>query len=280
MKSTLDKRVTLIRGIHRRLKLDTEIEDGEVSGAVERLLKNEDVLSGLEKVTRELRTTAHEIKISVLRAFLSQLAKYGFLSPNVNYVDWCSGRGELAYSLAHLVGSQVVRSDRKFPKKNLLEEIFPCTKEYGITKVLFDLKSLASMEQVPNVPENPKGKVAYVGTYCCGSLPDLIVRYAQLQSEVPDFIAILPCHHEKMDFELSALAAKIKLDERLFALLTKASGHIRYSDGYHTVARRAMEVIDYFRAENLKLLGYDAKVVRIYHPNVSPFNHMIIGVKN
>ncbi|MBS3104950.1 hypothetical protein J4234_01710 [Candidatus Woesearchaeota archaeon] len=280
MKGTLDERVTLIRGIHRRLNLDTEIVDGKVSGAVDRLLKDDDVLSGLEKATRELRTTAHEIKISVLRAFLSQLAKYGFLRPDVDYVDWCSGRGELAYSLAHLIGPQVVRSDRRFSKKNLVEKIFPCTKEYGITKIPFDLKSLTSMQHVPTIPESPKGKVAYVGTYCCGSLADLIVRYAELQQRMPDFIGILPCHHEKMEFELSNLASKISLSRDIFNLLRRAVEYLQLEDGYRAVARKAMDIIDYHRALNLRHLGYDARVVRIYPHSVSPFNNMLVGVKS
>ena len=280
MKGTLDKRITLINGIHRRLKLDSEIEDGKVSAAIERLFKDDEVLSGLEKATRELRTTAHEIKMSVLKAFLSQLAKYGILSPNVDYVDWCSGRGELAYSLAHLVGSPVVRSDRKFSKKNLLEELFPCTRDYDIRNLQFDLNSLRSSNDVRAIPENPKGRVAYVGTYCCGSLPDLIVRYAQLQERMPDLIAIIPCHHEKMDFELSNLASRISLSQDVFNALRRVAGDLQLQNGYHVVARKAMEIIDYHRSLNLKHLGYDAKFVRIYSPSVSPFNNMIIGVKN
>ena len=83
-----------------------------------------------------------------------------------------------------------------------------------------------------------------------------------------------------MEFELSALASKTRLDEKLFSLVKRAVAYLQHHNGYHPVARKSMEVIDYFRAENLRRMGYDAKVVRIYHPNVSPFNHMIIGLKH
>jgi hypothetical protein len=75
------------------------------------------------------------------------------------------------------------------------------------------------------------------------------------------------------------LASGIKLNEKLFALLARAAGHIQHSDGYSSVARKAMEIIDYVRTENLKVMGYNARTVRLYHPNVSPFNSLLIGTR-
>ena len=274
---TLEERIVLIRGLHRRLGI--EIEEAKPSERVDKLFQDPRLQVGLDNLAREQRTTAHKVKLSVLKPFLSEIDNAGFLESDVGYVDWCSGKGFLAYLIAHSVEALVIRVDVKFPRNYLLEKYFPCVLEHEIPKVKLDLATLKDDRHPPQISEEPNGKTAYIGMYCCGSLPDLIVKYAQLQREMPDFIAILPCHYEKMDLELSALAAKTRLDEKLFTLLARASRRIGHSDGYHTVARKAMEVVDYFRAENLKVMGYDAKVVRIYHPNVSPFNHLIVGIK-
>lgn len=276
---SIEKRIKQIKGLHARLGLDTKIEDVKPSEYVERLFRDDEVLSGLERATKRVRPEVHEIKIGILMAFLSQVERYGFLSRDINYADWCSGRGELAYVITHFVGAESVRVDKNFPRKNIIEECFPCTRQYQIPKIQLDLTAVDYDGNVLQIQKNPSGKVAYLGTHCCGSLADLVVKYLDLQTEKPDFIGIVPCHHEKMDFELSTKASKLKLSEDIFAVLKRAIADLQRTDGYHNVARRAMEMIDHYRAENLKLLGYDAKVVRLYPPSVSPFNHMIIGIR-
>ncbi|MBS3113682.1 hypothetical protein J4448_01150 [Candidatus Woesearchaeota archaeon] len=275
---TLEERLTFIRGLHRRLEI--EIEAASSSERVEKFIENPELQAGLTNLAREQRITVHKVKLSVLKPFLSEIDNSGFLESDINYVDWCSGRGFLAYLVSHFVGAPVTMIDIKFPKNHLLERYFPCILEHEIPKVKFNLTTLKCDRYLPQMPEESNGKTAYMSMHCCGSLPDLIVRYAQLQSRMPDLIAILPCHYEKMEFELSALASKTRLDEKLFSLVKRAVAYLQHHNGYHPVARKSMEVIDYFRAENLRRMGYDAKVVRIYHPNVSPFNHMIIGLKH
>ena len=221
----------------------------------------------------------HKVKLGILKPLLSEIDNAGFLEPDVNYVDWCSGKSFLAYAIAHLVGAPVTRVDVRFPRSYILERYFPCVSKYDIPFVKFDLSTLKDKEQSPEIPKAADGRIAYLGLYCCGSLPDLIGRYAQLQGKLPDLVAVVPCHHGQMTFDLSTLASGIKLNEKLFALLARAAGHMQHSDGYRSVARRAMEIIDYVRAENLKVMGYNARVVRLYHPNVSPFNTLLIGTR-
>lgn len=221
----------------------------------------------------------HKVKLGILKPLLSEIDNAGFMEPDVNYVDWCSGKSFLAYVIAHLIGAPVTRVDIRFPRSYLLERYFPCVGQFEMPAFKFDLTTLRDKKQPPEIPKAIDGRVAYLGLYCCGSLPDLIGRYAQLQDKLPDLVAVVPCHHWQMDFELSTLASGIKLSEKLFALLSRAAGYIHHSDGYRSVARRAIEIIDYIRTENLKAMGYDARVVRIYHPNVSPFNTLLIGTR-
>ena len=277
---TIEQNIKLIEGLHSRLRLKEVIEDGEKSATIDSLFKDDDILSGLETAAKKLKTSSHEVKIKILRAFLSQIDFYGFANENVTYVDWCSGRGELAYTICHLIGSKGVRVDRKFAKRNIIEDFFYCTRQHNIPTVTLDLTHIDYDGNVPPIPRNTKGKVAYLGVHCCGSLTDLIARYGQLQKRHPDFIGILPCHHEKMDFKLSTLASELRLSREIFDVLIRAAGDLKSADGYHEAARKAVDIIDYYRAENLKLFGYDAKVIRLYPVNVSQFNHMIIGVKS
>ena len=275
---TLEERITFIRGLHRRL--DVKLEEANSSKRVTELFEDQELQNGLNSLAREQKTTVHKVKLSVLTPFLSEIDNSGFLQSDVSYVDWCSGRGFLTHLIAHSFGASVTMVDVRFPRNYILERHFPCVLGYEIPRVKFDLTSLRDDKHPTQIPENTNDRIAYIGMHCCGSLPDLIVRYAQLQSRMPDFIAILTCHHEKMDFELSTLASKIKIDdEKLFALVKRVVAHLKYYDGYHPVARKAMEIIDYLRAENLQRMGYEARVVRIYHPNVSPFNHMVIGIR-
>lgn len=276
--SRVKNRTGIIKGLHRKLGIDGKIEDGRVSSSVERLFKDDGILSGLEKAAKTLRTSAHEVKVGILRAMLSQVDIYGFLNPNYDYVDWCSGRSELAYTLAHLIGARVVRVDKRFPNKNIIKEIFPCTQQYNVPAVKFDLTGREDWQHI-TVLENPKRKVAYIGAHCCGSLPDLIVYYAELQKKKPDFVALLPCHHEKMDFELSTLATRIDIDDKWFRILTRAAADLKNPNGYHEAARKSMEIINYYRAENLRNLGYKADIVRLFHPNFSHYNYLIVGVR-
>lgn len=272
-------RVNFIRGLHKRLGLDNLIELGETSEPVASRFGDKHVRRGLERAIKELRSDVHKIKVNILTALLSQVEQYGFLDGSCDYVDWCSGRGELSYAITHLFGGSTVRVDRKFSKTNILENYFPCTQHYQVPTVVFDLTTLREKVNAPPIVIGQNKKIAYVGSHCCGSLPDLIVQYGELQREKPDFVAIIPCHHEKMDFELSTLASKIAINKDIFKLLTRAVADLHGTDGYHDAARKAMEIIDHHRALNLRHLGYDSKVVRLYHPNVSSYNHLIIGVR-
>ena len=277
----LEERIRLIRGLHERWKVDKELQATKPSKRVEKLFEDSQLQKGVNSLTREQRTTVHKVKLGILKPLLSEIDNVGFLEPDVYYVDWCSGKSFLAYAIAYLIRAQVTRVDVRFPSSYLLKRYFPCVRQYEIEMATFkfDLTTLRDKEQPPEIPKATDGKVAYLGLYCCGSFPDLIGRYAQLQGKLPDLVAIVPCHHGQMTFDLSTLASGIKLNEKLFALLAKASGHMQHPDGYRSVARRAMEIIDYVRTENLKAMGYNARVVRLYHPNVSPFNSLLIGTR-
>ncbi|MBI2658202.1 hypothetical protein HYX08_05925 [Candidatus Woesearchaeota archaeon] len=274
----LEERIKLISGLHERWKIGEELQETKPSKRVEKLFEDSHLQEGVDSLAREQKTTVHKIKLGILKPLLSEIDNAGFLEPDVNYVDWCSGKSFLAYAIAHLAGAPVTRVDVRFPRSYLLERYFPCIRKYDIPFVKFDLATLRDKKPSPEILR-ADGKVAYLGLYCCGSLPDLIGRYAQLQSSLPDLFAVVPCHHGQMDFDMSTLASGIKLSEKLFTVLARAVGHMQQSDGYRPVARKAMEIIDYVRAENLKAMGYNARIVRLYHPNVSPFNNLLIGTR-